>query len=291
MELDEAVERVENALTGSVVAELRRRDHIALAYSGGLDSTILARLLQELADGDVWLVAVGAAGSRDVERARRNARFLELPLVEAAVSEAMLARDLPAIVGLVGRTPVAEPIRMRHGLAEDAQRVNPVLVGILAALFYAFQEAARFSDRILLGQGADELFGGYKRYLGLEPEAMRKRMEEDLAYHAQVGRPIEARVADYHGVEPRYPYLDEAVVGAARGLPTGLLVEGGVRKIVLRRLADRLGLPGDVARVPKTAAQYGTGVAALLRRMANRAGLAQHEWLESILPPAETKAR
>lgn len=53
LSLDEAVDRVENALTGSIVAELRRRDHVTLAYSGGLDSTILAKLLQEHADVDV----------------------------------------------------------------------------------------------------------------------------------------------------------------------------------------------------------------------------------------------
>jgi asparagine synthase (glutamine-hydrolysing) len=283
MDLDKAAKDLENRLTGALVRSLRRQDALALAYSGGLDSTVLARILSELADVDVFLVTVGMPDSRDVVRARRNARFLRMPLIEVSVGEATLRRDLPVIVPLVGATPVDSRLARRWGIEEGARRVSPVLVGVQAALFAAFAHARRHARRVVLGQGADELFGGYRRYESLTGERLRGRMQEDLKTLETVARPVEARVAAHHGVAPDYPYLDARVKSFAQTLPPELLIADGRRKLVLRRLAERLGLPTDVVDVPKTAAQYGSGIAELLRVMAQREGLRQAEYLQRFL--------
>jgi asparagine synthase (glutamine-hydrolysing) len=286
VDIEAAARTVENALVGALHRDLRRQDRLAVAYSGGLDSTILARLVANYHDEDTTLVVVGIPGSRDVERARRTARFLDLPLVEVALSAARLKRDVATIVRLVDRSPVAPRVAQREGLSQDAQRVSPVMVGVQAALYYAFEAAKPFAERILLGQGADELFAGYNRYLGLDPEALRAMMAADLEHLQHVARPVEARVASHWGIEARYPYLEPGVIRVAQALPVKALIDQGVRKRVLRAVAARLGLPDDVIHVPKTAAQYGSGAARVLEELARASGQPQHEWLEALLEPA-----
>lgn len=284
--LESAALGIERALTGAVVRDLRRQDSIALAYSGGLDSSVLAKILADQSDVDAWLVTVGATGSRDVERARTGAEVLGLPLLEVPVSEARLERHLPEIVRLVGRTRVPPEMAERWGLPPGAEAVSPVVAAVEATLFFVFREAARHAHRVLLGQGADELFGGYKRYEGLAEGALRARMAQDLAALIEIQRPVEERVAAAFGVSPRYPYLDPAVVRRALVLPPESLVSGSERKRALRSVARRLGLPGAMVEVPKTAAQYGSGIARLVEGLAARQGRSPSEFLNALAAAA-----
>ncbi|WP_243671210.1 asparagine synthase C-terminal domain-containing protein, partial [Methanoculleus chikugoensis] len=82
--------------------------------------------------------------------------------------------------------------------------------------------------RILAGQGgADELFGGYARYLA-SPD-LAAELERDLADHGRQ-RARDQAVAALHGAYFSMPYLDVRVVRAAQGIPAREKVRGGVRK-------------------------------------------------------------
>jgi asparagine synthetase B (glutamine-hydrolysing) len=66
-------------------------------------------------------------------------------------------------------------------------------------------------------------------------------------------------------------------------LPIEHLLHQGVRKRVLREVARGLDLPASVVDVPKTAAQYGSGVSEILKQLAADAGQHQNEYLTSFL--------
>ena len=284
-------ERVLNALHGAVVRALRRQDSIAIAVSGGLDSSILAALIADHADVTVQLVNVSVAGSVDAQRARRLADHLQASLLEVVINGRYLERILPELVPLVGTSRVDLERAAEWGVAPETRYVSPIRTAWEVPVFVATREARRFAKRLVVGQGADEWFGGYARYANLTGEALVAALARDRDILDQEILPIEARIARHHSIQVHYPYLDVGVRGVARHLAPDLLVKGSERKIVLREVAARLGLPIEIVTVPKTAAQYGSGVSTLLAELAAKEGLHQNEFLTRMLLTGEAATR
>jgi len=227
-------------------AVLLRRDGAVVALSGGVDSALVAALA-----GRECVVA-GVEGSHDLRRAREVAQELDLSLEEAVLTEVL------AVI------PRADPVD-----------------GSIAATLYFVAEWAKDHgyERILAGQGADELFGGYARYL--ETETLGQDLDRDfLGLPAQAAR--DQAVAGLFGALFSLPYLDVRVVRAARGIPPEEKVRGGVRKKPLREVAARH-LPAEIAHREKKAMQYGSGMMREMKRLARRRGCSNvSEFLESL---------
>jgi asparagine synthase (glutamine-hydrolysing) len=136
------------------------------------------------------------------------------------------------------------------------------------ALWCIFSKSAQLAREngaqlLLLGQLADELFGGYSKY-GAELErngavAAAALMKHDvLACSSRAFIRDEAACATW--IEPRFPFANEEVAGFGLGLPVEYKIHAGTRKVVLRDAASRLGLPEQLVQSPKKAAQYSSGV-------------------------------
>ncbi len=230
------------ALVEAVVARARGGASCTVLFSGGLDSSLLAHLLPK--PPDPRLVTVGVAGAPDLAAARAGA--LELGLlheVREVSRESVLRR---------ARDPSVVP----EGLREPLRSVR---VSLALAL-----EATTPGGTVLLGQGADELFFGYRHYRGLSPSAARARAEADLARLREVEWPWTVAWASRAGVRVEAPYLDDAVVELARRLRVPDLAGGERPKEALRRVARSLGLPQALVDRPKRAFQYGSRVASVL---------------------------
>jgi len=122
---------------------------------------------------------------------------------------------------------------------------------------------------ILLGQLADELFGGYRKYAATANEegevAAERMMRDDVRACAERGF-LRDEAACSASCEVRFPYADAEIDFFAAGLPLDYKIRGGERKAVLRTAALELGLPEELAGAPKRAAQFSSGAAKLLRR-------------------------
>lgn len=76
---------------------------------------------------------------------------------------------------------------------------------------------------LLLGMGADELFGGYMRHRtilkhkGWEALIEELQLELNRISDRNLGR--DDRVTSDHGKQARYPYLDENLVDYVQSLP------------------------------------------------------------------------
>lgn len=281
--LDAAATRILNALTGAVIRCLRRQESIAVATSGGLDSGILAALAAKHFDETVHLVTVAVPGAVDSSRARLLARHLGAPLSEVVLHPDRVREALPHFVPLLGAQRVDAALAKEWGVAADSRFVSPVMAAWELPLYFAMEESRRFASRLMVGQGADEAFGGYRRYLDLPPGSVRAAMAEDQKRLTEEVLPAEARMSERGGVDVRYPFLDPVVQKVARDLPLERLITGGDRKRILREVARHLELPPEVSEAPKTAAQYGSGVAGILASLAEQAGLHQNEFLTGFL--------
>jgi asparagine synthase (glutamine-hydrolysing) len=122
--------------------------------------------------------------------------------------------------------------------------------------------------RIITGQGADELFGGYARYLA--SAALEEDLRRDVALlPLQAAR--DQAVAALHSTFLSMPYLDLRVMRAARAIPATEKVRNGLRKVPLREVAERH-IPKEIAWQEKKAMQYGSGVWDVIRSLARHNG-------------------
>jgi len=157
-------------------------------------------------------------------------------------------------------------------------------------LFWSAQVASKLGcDVLLSGQGADELFGGYRRYLNIYKTKGFEKVAESLfrdtltSYETNFQR--DEPLCTYHKIELRLPFVDTSVVRFALSLPVSLKIQSAddcLRKRILRQLAKALGVPAFVAERPKKAIQYSTGVDKALRDLAKTKGSTLHEYVSKV---------
>jgi asparagine synthase (glutamine-hydrolysing) len=225
---------------------------LAVAFSGGVDSALLAARL------DAPLYAVGFPDSHDLQAARSGAELLDAELTEIELDHDTIREAVPAVVEATGRTN-----------AMDVQIALPLYVVARRAATDGF-------DRLALGQGADELFGGYAK-IAKAPDDPRVRADTVRGARRELVRglpeQLERDVLTLRsaGVEPVTPLLADRVVSAALALPEELLVTDGQRKRALR-VVGRQWLPDEIRCRDKKALQYGSLTARELDRLARQAG-------------------
>ncbi|XP_014292257.1 asparagine synthetase domain-containing protein 1 [Halyomorpha halys] len=124
---------------------------------------------------------------------------------------------------------------------------------------------------VLLGMGADEMFGGYSRHRATFRnngwKGLTHDLYNDLRHIGERNLGRDNRVVSDHGRVPRMPYLDEEFVALVDSLPTWFrcclnpkIARGIGDKLVLRLLAWKLGLR-SAASLPKKALQFGSHIA------------------------------
>ncbi|KAK5648843.1 hypothetical protein RI129_003735 [Pyrocoelia pectoralis] len=124
---------------------------------------------------------------------------------------------------------------------------------------------------LLVGMGADELFGGYTKHRAALKRngwrALYETLESDWQNISFRNLARDDRVVSDHGRQLRTPYLDEDVVEFVRNLhcwertcPIDYLPHGIGEKILLRTLAYHLGLK-NAAHLRKRALQFGSRIA------------------------------
>ncbi|SEN96312.1 asparagine synthase (glutamine-hydrolysing) [Halorientalis persicus] len=254
-----AITAVRAAVEASTAAV--ETDGLAVAFSGGVDSAVLAARL------DAPLYVAGFPDSHDVEAARSAAAAMDRDCTVVELTHDDLERAVPELAHAIGRTN-----------AMDVQIALPLYL-------VAERVAADGFDRLAVGQGADELFGGYAKVAKapddprVDADTVRgARREVVTTLPDQLERDVLALRAA--GVEPVAPLLSDRVIEAALPLPGHLLVADPApgedrgdaeRKVALRRAAASW-LPDEVSARDKKAVQYGSLVARELDRLARQAG-------------------
>lgn len=244
-------------LTGVLRSAIRRmvegRD-VAVAFSGGLDSGIVAAITKEYARS-VKLYTAGVQDAYDVLESRDVAAKLGIEWEHILISEGDLEDCIRDMIGVTGT-------------------VNPITLSFEIPLYYVSKTVKE--KFIIGGQGADELFAGYSKYVGLPEDEFRDLREADMArlFNETLGH--ERMVSEHFGKTVLYPYLDKEVMDVVGKIDMADLIPGDVRKENLRKVAENIGQP-EVAAKKKKAAQYGSGAMNLFRKIAKREGVTVNE--------------
>ena len=89
-------------------------------------------------------------------------------------------------------------------------------------------------------------------------------------------------IAGYFNSRIIFPFLDASVIKTAMGIHISEKINKEHKKIVLRKIAENVGIPEEFAWRKKRAAQYGSGFDNLIRRIAKAEGLSKTEWLSKM---------
>lgn len=262
-------ELLRDDLFSAVEKRVENISNVGLIFSGGVDSTILAVLLKQIAEkrnkGDnsiplnINLYSVGVENSQDIRFSKEIAEELDLSLKTVIIDE----------------TTVKESIKPVLTAIEDD---NVMKLGVGMTIYLAAKAMKEDNIKVALsGQGADELFGGYNRYLKhFEDNTLfdayfdlDEEIYHDIAnmYHVNLERDDAVSMAN--GVELRVPFLDKDIINLALDIPAKYKIkdnEDVLRKHILRDAAKSIGVPDYIADRPKKAAQYGSGINKILKK-------------------------
>lgn len=240
---------LEKLLKEAILKRVNYLDEVGVIFSGGIDSSLIAMLLKEIPSLKITLYAVGSEKSKDIIFAKKAAKILDLPLKTKIVTSEVVKDNLTEVLIAIGEN-------------------NLMKIGVGMTMYLACKMIKEDGLKVAIsGQGADELFGGYNRYLdSYEKGILEEELRYDIAnmYHVNLERDDAVSMAN--GVELRLPYLDEKLIKFALNIPVDEKITNGLRKNILRNLAIDLGLSPEIAMRPKKAAQYGTGIDKILRK-------------------------
>jgi asparagine synthase (glutamine-hydrolysing) len=267
---EKAASNLQKLLLESTKERLINVSEVSVAFSGGLDSTVTATLAQKCVP-KVNLVTVSLENQPELQPAKKAAEILGLPFHLKTYRIEEVERDLEKVLWLI-----EEP--------------NVMKASVAIPFFWAAENTSKIGCKVLLaGQGADELFGGYHRYLSQYRregiEAVQQSMFNDLMRSYEVNFQRDEPVCAYHGVELRLPYIDYEVARFALSLPLDQKIDSStdvLRKKVLRQVAKNLGLPDSLVNRPKKAIQYATGVDKALRGLARKKDLTEQDYIKQV---------
>lgn len=237
-EVDELIERIEKSLLNF------KYNFACLAFSGGVDSSLLASIY------DVQLVSV-TSSDKEEEWIRFSARELGREVEIFRFNEKVVKE-------------VLEDVKRTIEIDDFLQ----LSIAIPIYLVMKFAKELGYSE-VIFGQGADELFGGYKRYENMDYKTLEQELIKDLKTIGEKNLVRDTKLAYKNEVKILTPYLQWDIIKSAISIPPELKVkrvEGKViRKYILRKIAEKY-LPKEIAWRDKKAIQYSTNVSKILKK-------------------------
>ena len=235
------LDEMENAVKETVTDK-----KIGVAFSGGVDSTLLAKLVKDMGY-DIHLLTIGFQDSHDINFAKEVNQILNFP---HSISE-------------------IDPEKFK----EVSQKINQTIKSDnlswnenSIAFYYVAELAQKNGLRtVVTANGIDELFCGYNSYreaIEKGEDEVVKMMNDKLKNEKEMMVAINAVTAEF-GVTMIQPFLLPNFIEYAKKIPVSEKIHGQddmQRKHPIRELAMDYGVPEVAAQKQKKALQYGSQI-------------------------------
>jgi len=219
---------------------------IGVAFSGGVDSTLLAKLVKDMGY-DVHLLTIGFQDSHDINFAKEVNQILNFP---HSISE-------------------IDPEKFK----DVSQKINQTIKSDNLSwnensiAFYYVAELAQKNGlkTVVTANGIDELFCGYNSYreaIEAGEDEVVKMMNDKLKNEKEMMVAINAVTAEF-AVTMIQPFLLPNFIEYAKKIPVSEKIHGPddmQRKHPIRELAMDCGVPEVAAQKQKKALQYGSQI-------------------------------
>jgi len=231
-------------LSARLIGMLKDQDELigdsAFALSGGIDSSLLFSVLGK----GKHAYCVGVKGSQDFVYAEGLCITLKANLTKIYVEN----------------SDVIECYRIVKGIDPNISFLDLGFETVLAIILSRISE-----ETLVTGQGADEIFYGYKKFSDGREENNKSSL--DKLY--KITLPRENQIAEYFGKKLITPYLENRIPEYFSSMDRKVHLGDGNNKLIIREAGRISGLPESIYTRGKKAAQYGTGI----RKVQERLGL------------------
>jgi len=219
---------------------------IGVAFSGGVDSTLLAKLVKDMGY-DIHLLTIGFQDSHDINFAKEVNQILNFPY---SISEI----DPEKFKGISDKI---HQIIKTDNLSWNENSI---------AFYYVAELAQKNGLKtVVTANGIDELFCGYNSYreaIEKGEDEVVKMMNSKLQNEKEMMVAINAVTAEFD-VRMIQPLLSSSFVDYSKKIPVSEKIHGPddmQRKHPIRELAMDYGVPEVAAKKQKKALQYGSQI-------------------------------
>ena len=235
------LENISNSISQTV-----KEGKIGVAFSGGVDSTLIAKVCSEM-NYDVTLLTIGFASSHDMLFAKEVNEYLEYP---------------HHLLEIDPETFAAVSSKINQTINTDNLSWNENCI----AFYYVSQLASGLNlDTVVTANGIDELFCGYNAYReafsggqSQIDKVMLAKLDNELNMMEAVNL-----VASEFDVRILQPLLAPEFIKYAKTVPVSEKIhdsEDLYRKHIIRRLATQIKVPELSCTKRKKALQYGSKI-------------------------------
>ena len=232
------------ALFVTVTENLRGINKIGIAFSGGIDSTLLAMICKNM-NIDTTLFTVGFPDSNDVEfsksishKINMNHKILEIEKGDLAV--------------------ITKKVKNEISCSNTSHIENCIAFSYIAKL-----ASKNDTSVVLTANGFDELFCGYNNFrliFNQGSDTINKTIESKILNELELTNEIK-QVAKEYRVSILQPFLSKGFISVAMKFPIYNKIVSNddvLRKHIIRKIALSFDLPPEVIFRRKKAIQYGS---------------------------------
>ncbi|MEK6941104.1 MAG: asparagine synthase C-terminal domain-containing protein [Nanoarchaeota archaeon] len=238
---------------------------IAIAFSGGLDSLILAFLCDKLKK-KFHLYSIGTEGAPDLESAQKVANYFGWPITIKVLNQDYVESLLKEAYNII---PNPDVIKMGIGAV------------VLEVLRLAKNDG---HTALMVGLGAEEIFAGYNRH---ENAMKQGRLHEECwaglynLFEQDLSR--DGALAANVSMKLFAPFLDKPVIAYAMRIVPELKLSLDQKKIILCDMAVAAGIPKEFAMRKKKAMQYGSYFDKEFEKIAKKRGFnSKKDYMNSL---------
>ncbi|NYT03821.1 MAG: asparagine synthase B [Candidatus Methanofastidiosa archaeon] len=241
--LEEDLIKIKDSLKKAVNLRLIVDENVPLgvALSGGLDSSIITALAREQKD-PLDTFAVGTLGCKDLELSLMVSEYLDTNHHTYLYDAEDILKALPTVI--------------KHLESFDAALIRSAVPN-----YFLAKLASKYVKVILTGEGADELFGGYKYMSEISnPYEFQSELYNLISNLHNTNLQRTDRMTMAFSLEARVPFLDKNVIETSLGIPVTwkLHHKKRVEKYILREAFKDM-LPYEIIHRPKEKFSHGAG--------------------------------
>ena len=216
--LNTTIELLQNNLKETILKKIRKiheqqsnNENIVCLLSGGLDSNIITALAceyikkrnkYEKLNLEVETFCIGFKESDDIREARFVADYLNTKHTEIIITEEEYMQTIPIVIQIL-----------------ETHDTVTIRAGVVQYLLCQYLNENTHHRRILTGDGADELMGGYL-YMRVVPNMLEFDREcRNLLNNYNLNYGLFKKIFHYFEMERICPFLDQQFIGHYLSIP------------------------------------------------------------------------